>query len=452
MTTIIIKKIILHMVFKYEVKMKKSAKSKFHPKFYNNFEFLFISIISKFMQLFKLGKNKNSASNMVKLNNIFEIIELRKKLLLYKFIKFNNQFYSTPTIPAFPSHPYDKMVEKGGLNFYQAGTTSKLQIDSVFLAVTNKCNLHCKYCYEKFNINKQKSIPVSKWTEIISKLQNKGVNIFILTGGEPLLEFDKLIEILNLSDTHQSDFHIHTSGASITKEKVKALKKAGLKAAAVGLDNYDAQKHDKMRGKGSFEEAVKALKLFNNEGILTYINFCAHKEIINDGGLFKYLDFVKNLNVSMIQLLEPRPCGGYFNNDFENWLNIEDKMQLKQFTILANKSRKYRNHPLIYYVAHVESKTQLGCHMGGLSHFYINSGGDVCPCVFFPVTYGNILSEDIYTIFKRMRENIPFPILSDCPSMILTKEIVQIYKNENEIPIKYTRIQNSLNNLFNNEL
>lgn len=432
--------------------MKKSDASEFNPKFYNNLEFIIISIISAFKQIFKLDKNKNAVSKFLKLNSIFEIIELRKKLLLYKFIKFNNQFYSTPTIPAFPSHAYDKMVEKGGLKFYQSGTSIKSQIDSVFLAVTNRCNLHCKYCYEKFNLNKQKSIPVNKWLEIISKLQKKGVNIFILTGGEPLLEFDKLIEILNFSDTNQSDFHIHTSGASITEDKVKALKKAGLKAAAVGLDNYDEQKHDQIRGKGSFENAVKALNLFNNEGILTYVNFCAHKEIINGDGLLKYFDFVKNLNISIIQLLEPRPCGGYLNNGFDNWLTLEDKIRLNEFTILANKNRKYKNHPLVYYVAHIESKTQLGCHMGGLSHFYINSGGDVCPCVFFPVTYGNILSEDINTIFNRMRESIPFPILSDCPSMILSKEIVQIYKNEDEIPIKYTRIQNSLNNLFNNEL
>lgn len=431
--------------------MKKSVVYEFHPKFYNNIEFFFISIISIFLQFFKLHRKHKSASNLLKFNALLEIIKLRKKILLYKFIKFNHQFYSTPTIPAFPSHAYDKMVENGGLNFYKAGTSSKSQIDSVLLAVTSKCKLHCKYCYEKFNINMQNSIPVGKWVEIISKLQNRGVNIFVITGGEPLLEFEKLIEILNLSDTNQSDFHIHTSGTSITEEKVKALKKAGLKAAALGLDNYEALKHDKIRGKGSFEEAVKALKLFNQEGILTYTNFCAHKEIIKDNGLFKYLDFVKNLNVSMIQLLEPRPCGGYFNNGFDDWLTVDDKLQLKQFTILANKSRKYKNYPLIYYVAHVESKSQLGCHMGGLSHFYINSGGDVCPCVFFPVTYGNILSEDIYTIFNRMRENIPLPIFSECPSMILSKEIIKIYKTEKEMPIKYTSIQNSINNLYNND-
>ena len=74
---------------------------------------------------------------------------------------------------------------------------------------------------------------------------------------------------------------------------MKALKQAGLTAAGIGLDDFRPERHNKIRGNNSFEQAIKALRLFNEEGILTYVNFCAHEEIINSNELFKCSDFVK---------------------------------------------------------------------------------------------------------------------------------------------------------------
>ncbi|HSL89005.1 MAG TPA: radical SAM protein, partial [Ignavibacteriaceae bacterium] len=372
-----------------------------------------------------------------------------KQLLLHKLVYFNNQYYSTPTIPAFPSKAYDNMVIKGGLNFYSAGTELKRQIDSVFLAITNKCKLNCAYCYEKNNINKSDDIPVAKWNEIIKSLQGIGVNIFILSGGEPLLAFDKLLSILKSSDKEKSDFHLHTSGNSITELKVKELKDAGLKAAAIGLDDFDEERHDKIRGRGSFSEATKSLKLFNQAGILTYVNLCIRKEMLMSDNLYKYFEFVKKLNVSMIQLLEPRPCGGYFNNESEVFLNEDDKKVMTDFTLNGNRKRIYKKYPIIYYVAHIEGKHQLGCHMGGLSHFYIDSKGNVCPCVFFPVSYGNIINENINVIFQRMRKNIPLPIHSECPSLLLSNKLKESYKSKKEFPIPFDQIQDQIDLLYN---
>ena len=135
-----------------------------------------------------------------------------------------------------------------------------------------------------------------------------------------MIAFDKLIDILSSADKDQSDFHLHTSGNSVTSEKVNQLKDAGLKAAAIGFDDFKEEKHDKIRGKGSFADAVKALKLFNEAGILTYVNLCVSKDLLKADNLYTYYEFVKGLNVSMIQLLEPRPCGGYFNNGSDIWL------------------------------------------------------------------------------------------------------------------------------------
>lgn len=430
------------------IRTKSISKSNNTPKYFRNWKIISLTLGTIIKSLRNFNSNSYEQIKFLSSNSILSTLRLRSKLLLYKVIYFNKQYYSTPTIPAFPSKAYDNMVLNGGLNFLSAGMEAKKQIDSVFLAITHKCNLKCEYCYERQNINKAGDISSEKWKEIIKTLQNIGVNIFILSGGEPLLAFDSLMEILNSSDTDQSDFHLHTSGNSVTIGKVRQLKDAGLKAAAIGLDDYDKDRHDKMRGIGSFDDAVRALQLFNEAGILTYVNFCVSKEMLKADNLYRYYKFVKELGVSMIQLLEPRPCGGYFNNGSDVWLDEKDRKKLIEFTLNGNKKSTYKNYPLIYYVAHIEGKDQMGCHMGGLSHFYIDSKGNVCPCVFFPIKYGNILEENILTIHKRMRENIPFPLHTECPAVLLADKCKKIFNDVGEIPISSELIQDHIDKLF----
>jgi MoaA/NifB/PqqE/SkfB family radical SAM enzyme len=423
------------------------SRQRYKPIFYRNWKIYSLTVQKLFKSFISLDTSYPK-HDFLSSDSVIKVHQLRKKLLLYKLVRFNNQYYSTPTIPAFPSKAYDKMITNGGLNFLSAGTESKRQVDSVFLAITNKCTLKCTYCYERQNINNPKNIPSQKWQDAVRSLQKVGVNVFILTGGEPLLDFDKLITILKSANKDESDFHLHTSGYSVTEEKIKELKEAGLKAVAVGLDDYNADRHDKIRGAGTFEQATKALRLFNMAGILTYVNFCVNKEILRDNNIYNYYKFVKELNVSMIQLLEPRPCGGYFDSFDNVWLNEAERKKLYRFALDGNQKKYFKDYPLIYYVAHIEGKNQMGCHMGGLSHFYINSAGDVIPCVFLPIKYGNILEESITSIFRRMREKIPMPIYCDCPSLLLQDECKKIFRSTKSLPIAAEDIQDKIDVLY----
>ncbi len=229
------------------------------------------------------------------------------------------------------------------------------------------------------------------------------------------------MELIRTGNKDLSDFHIHTSGFGVTLQKAKELKAAGLMAAAVGLDDFDAGRHDQLRGyKGAYDMAINALKCFNEAGVFTYVNTCATKEFIRSGDLWKLYDLVKELSVSVIQLLEPRPCGGFFDGNGDVLLSESDRKELTEFFIKGNTDKKYRDHPLVYYVAFVEGPDKMGCMMGGLSHFYIDSQGNVNPCVFMPVSFGNVSHEDFETIYLRMREYIPKPIHKTCPSVLLS--------------------------------
>ena len=217
------------------------------PKFYKNWGVIFYSFRAANKYFLQQKRAIAESGLMSTLKNFNEIMKLRKKLFLTKVIKFNDRYYSTPIVPSFPSNAFNVMMKNGGHNFHAAGTSKKQHIDSAFLAITNRCNLNCVHCYEQHNLYENSSVPVEKWIDTIQKLQGMGVSIIILTGGEPLIEFDKLTTILERADKNLSEFHVHTSGNGITIEKAKKLKELGLSAVAVGLDHYDATKNDKIR-------------------------------------------------------------------------------------------------------------------------------------------------------------------------------------------------------------
>lgn len=78
----------------------------------------------------------------------------------------------------------------------------KVSLNRLFIELTNKCNLNCKFCKEdhvlfrKTGCKKWPSepdkVPPSKWKDIINEAKMLGCKTFIITGGEPFLEFEKI--------------------------------------------------------------------------------------------------------------------------------------------------------------------------------------------------------------------------------------------------------------------
>ncbi|MCK4824188.1 SPASM domain-containing protein, partial [bacterium] len=51
-----------------------------------------------------------------------------------------------------------------------------------------------------------------------------------------------------------------------------------------------------------------------------------------------------------------------------------------------------------------ESETLFGCTAGAIDRFYINAKGDLQPCEFLNISFGNIQNDDFEVIYNKMRE------------------------------------------------
>lgn len=369
-------------------------------------------------------------------------LQIMRELRIGKFARLGNRSFFFLSKPAWPSKAYDRMAAQGGLNAAAAGTALKQHLDMAILAITGRCSLACRHCYEQANITATDAVPFETWRTVISHLQEMGTGVIVLSGGEPMLAYEETLELVCGADKDLSDLHIHTSGRGVTLERARELRLAGLMAAGVGLDDANAARHNRLRGSPTaFDEAVSALRAFHTAGVFTYTNTCMTGAFVRSGGFWELLALARELGVGAVRLLEPKPCGGYTGASADELFSEADRAAVTGMFIDANTKRRHRHLPLVAYEAYFESPARMGCSMGGLSFFSIDSRGNVIPCVFLPVSFGNILEEDIRPIYDRMRAAVPRPLHRECPASSLARTIVEKTARGAPLPVPVSALK-----------
>ncbi|MDH3672679.1 MAG: GTP 3',8-cyclase MoaA [Gammaproteobacteria bacterium] len=120
-------------------------------------------------------------------------------------------------------------------------------IHDLRVSITDRCNFRCVYCMPKqifgsdYQFLDHKDIlTYEEITRIVRIFVSCGVKKVRLTGGEPLLrrEIERLIEML-AGVSGLDDLTLTTNGSPLTKEKARALKRAGLRRLTLSLDSLD---------------------------------------------------------------------------------------------------------------------------------------------------------------------------------------------------------------------
>lgn len=98
------------------------------------------------------------------------------------------------------------MLDKSNMNNYT----------TVYLHLTQRCNLKCSYCYNKENLNAKKELSKEQWYEIALMLHKINVKKIILTGGEVFLRTD-IEDIVNYFYKQEYNIEILTNGTLLDK-------------------------------------------------------------------------------------------------------------------------------------------------------------------------------------------------------------------------------------------
>jgi len=72
--------------------------------------------------------------------------------------------------------------------------------ERVLIYPTNRCNLRCRFCYQRLNpYDFSKDLPKQRWIELTKELCEIGVDIIQISGGgEPLIVKDTVLEMMKI--------------------------------------------------------------------------------------------------------------------------------------------------------------------------------------------------------------------------------------------------------------
>lgn len=319
------------------------------------------------------------------------LIRLRRRFLgnnsVQKMVYSGNKYYMGLYIPGWNSQVYKQFIASQLHDFKSIDKGVANRFNTVFFAITKKCALQCDHCYEWDNLNKKEVLTDVELQSIIKKIQDKGVSQIQLSGGEPLLKMDTLVNLLNQAAA-STEFWVVTSGFKLTNNNAVRLKKAGLTGVIISLDHFIPDKHNTFRHfKDAYYWVEEAVKNANNNHLITVLSLCVTKGFISEENLMSYMKLAKNLNVAFVQLLEPKAVGHYANKDV--FLNKNHIELLENFFLKMNFSSNYSTFPIITYHGYYQRRQ--GCFSAGKKGLYIDTDGDMNACPFCHKKIGHVL-------------------------------------------------------------
>jgi MoaA/NifB/PqqE/SkfB family radical SAM enzyme len=267
------------------------------------------------------------------------------------------------------------------------------------IGVTNACPQRCAYCYNKGRDGQVMDTATIK--EVIRELKARGVFWLGLTGGEPLLNKDLLSIVESAGD--DCAVKLFTTGSTLTPSLAAALKEAGLFSVSVSLDHWREDEHDAVRGiRGAFREALRAVDIFGQtDGLQVSVSAVLSKEMIVRDEVEEFLSFLTALGVHEAWLSEAKPSVQAFWSG-ELVITEEERRKLVALQDRANREGRIT----VNYLGHFEGREHFGCNAGH-KMVYVDAFGEVSPCVFVPLTFGNVRERPIGEIIMAMRRFFP---------------------------------------------
>lgn len=274
---------------------------------------------------------------------------------------------------------------------------------NIIFMITERCNCKCFFCSRNNLSLEHKEIDIDgcyKSFDILSSAYPSSK--IIISGGEPTLS-KHFFSILDYACQRFEKVEIQTNGTFDEFVADKLLPYLDKNVyVQFSLDGTQGL-HDSVRGKGTFKKVVG--NLLRLEGYSSHLSISTTVTPMNMNGVLELAEYLNNhkfrrLTVSYVQPLEPlkEPIVSA-----ESWNKFVDELLVRCY---------YRVDVIKLYDFQLMDRF---CESGqewhgvvncgrGVTHFYVKPNFDVLPCTCTDYQVGNLLSDSINDIRKRLSE------------------------------------------------
>ncbi len=153
------------------------------------------------------------------------------------------------------------------------------------LSLTGRCNLRCAYCFYADEMAGRDDLSGERWKAFFAELKSLAVRGLALSGGEVFLRPD-LWELVDALIEGRMRYSLLTNGTLVTEATVakleKELRRRRLDSIQVSVDGSCAAVHDASRGTGSFERALRGLRLLKAAGLPVTARVTVNQHNVDD--------------------------------------------------------------------------------------------------------------------------------------------------------------------------
>lgn len=252
------------------------------------------------------------------------------------------------------------------------------QLDCAVWEFTLDCNLNCSHCGSSAGSPRKDELNTDECFDLCEELAEFGCEDVSLMGGEPFLREDWFQVAQCIKDLGMN-LNFVSNGISLD-EHIDRIARLEPKVVGISLDGME-ETHDSIRGEGSFEKAIRALKLLKREEIQTTVITTLSKLNYEDLPEMKNLLLGKNINW---QLQIAMPFGNF---GIEKMLSKEEFYSTALFIAKERIKNKFERFPAIgAHCYGYNSKILPGCSdwegcPAGKSAIGITSNGGIVGCL-----------------------------------------------------------------------
>src|SRR5699024_1532370 len=124
---------------------------------------------------------------------------------------------------------------------------------------TYACNLSCAHCLSSSGRRDPDELSTAEIKAVIDELQRMQVFYVNIGGGEPTVR-DDFWELVDYAVNHQVGIKFSTNGFRITPERARWLASSDYVDVQISLDGATAEVNDAVRGPGSYDTAMTAMR------------------------------------------------------------------------------------------------------------------------------------------------------------------------------------------------
>ncbi|MCL7414552.1 MAG: radical SAM protein [ANME-2 cluster archaeon] len=297
--------------------------------------------------------------------------------------------------PPVPSPAFNRLISA-----QVAAVLKKRVPDQSSIGITMRCPNKCIHCGAA-DIIADPELSLDEVNRAVDESIDLGSYLISFDGGEPMLRQD-LPDMVSHVDKTKAIAATFTSGYGLTPQKAEELKNAGLYAVRVSIDSPRQDEHDRVRGRaGSYEDAMNGINNAINAGLLTDMFVVVSPNNIDE--LEDFYTLAESKGMHEISFYEIIAVGRWLDHEDET-IGPNDVDRLGTF---QKEKNRLRDGPRVTAFPFFMGPDMFGC-FAGRRWVHITSAGDVLPCAYTPLSFGNIREEPLQEIWTRMGKTKAF--------------------------------------------